>query len=83
MAYHDITEPAQVLNRELALTRAVFDRISGFFSALGHALMTNSAGQQRVNRVQRLQAKSDAELATMNLKREDIVHHVFKDLYYV
>ena len=42
-----------------------------------------ASAEQRFQQVQRLQAKSDAELAAMNLRRDDIVHAVFKDLYYV
>ena len=30
-----------------------------------------------------LQSKTDEELAAMGIKRDDIVHHVFRDTYYV
>lgn len=39
--------------------------------------------QGRVDRIQALEAKTDAELAEMGLTRDSIVHHVFRDLYYI
>jgi len=30
-----------------------------------------------------LEAKSDAELAKMGIRRDEIAYHVFRDLYYV
>lgn len=36
----------------------------------------------RRNMIEALEAKSDAELARMGLRREDIAYHVFKDLFY-
>ncbi len=52
-------------------------------SRAGTAMMNASNGSARVARVHALEAKTDAELKAMNIKREDIVHHVFKDCYYV
>ena len=49
----------------------------------GTAMMVNSSGQSRLNEVNRLQAKTDEELAELNIKRDDIVHYVFRDLFYV
>ena len=45
--------------------------------------MMGSTAHRRFEQVQILQAKSDEELAAMGIKRDDIVHHVFKDLYYI
>ena len=36
----------------------------------------------RLRRVRWLQDRSDAELAALNIKRDQIVHHVFRDVYY-
>lgn len=83
MAYNDIASPAEVLGREITMTRNLFDAIANGFSKFGRAIMNNSAGQRRIDRVERLRAKSDAELAELNIKRDDIVHYVFKDIYYV
>ncbi len=90
MAYQKISAPAQVLNREITLTRdfvakvgTFFNAISRFFSSANAWMMENSSGNARLKIVQRLQAKSDEELAAMNLRREDIVAHVFRDLFYI
>jgi hypothetical protein len=83
MAYQDISTPAQVLIREMQLTRSFLSNIGSFFSRMGHAMAKNSVGQARVDLVQSLQAKSDDELAALKIKRDDIVHHVFRDLYYL
>ncbi|WP_120504665.1 hypothetical protein [Sulfitobacter mediterraneus] len=83
MAYNDIASPAEVLGREITMTRNLLDAIAKGFFKFGRAIMTNSAGQRRIDRVEQLRAKTDAELAELNLKRDDIVHYVFKDIYYV
>ncbi len=83
MAYNDIASPAEVLGREITMTRNLLDEIAKGFFKFGRAIMANSAGQRRIDRVERLRAKSDAELAELNIKRDDIVHYVFKDIYYV
>lgn len=33
--------------------------------------------------IEALEVRTDAELAEMGLSRERIVHHVFRDLYYI
>jgi hypothetical protein len=83
MAYQHISHPAEVMSRELTATRAFLDGLRGFFRNLGRSMIENSSAQRRVDLVHALQAKSDDELARMNLRREDIVHYVFRDLYYV
>lgn len=55
----------------------------GFFARIGDALMRLAEAQARTAEVERLGAKSDAELARMGLEREDIVHHVFRDILYI
>ncbi|NNE52660.1 MAG: hypothetical protein HKN30_09690 [Sulfitobacter sp.] len=83
MAYQDLSHPAQVLSREITATRRFAEGIGAFFARLGQALVTNPAGQRRLDMVQALQSKSDAELAALRIKREKIVQHVFRDLYYI
>ena len=46
-------------------------------------MMVNRAMERRLETVEALQAKSDAELAKLNIKRDEIVQHVFRDLLYV
>jgi hypothetical protein len=56
--------------------RAVLHAIADFFE-------NAAASNRRVRQVQYLQSLTDEELAQRGLKRENIVHHVFSDLYYV
>lgn len=64
-----------------ATAHAALAHVGAFFGNIANAMVANSAGQRRLDRVTALQAKTDAELAAMNIKRDNIVHHVFKDLY--
>lgn len=61
---------------------SVWSKISAFFAMVGRALIVSSAMQARLEQVEKLNAKSDAELAAMNLRREDITAFVFRDLMY-
>lgn len=51
-------------------------------TAFGDALVRSAEASSRIHQIEALQAKSDAELAKMGLKRDEIVHYVFKDLFY-
>jgi hypothetical protein len=83
MAYHELSNPAAVLNREITLTRNFFGAIAAFFSDLGTSLTMASSAQKRFDQIQALHAKTDAELAELKIERSEIVHVVFKDLYYI
>lgn len=61
----------------------VFGAIAGFFARIGSHMIENSAGARRLERVEALRAKSDAELQELGIERDRIVHHVFKDILYV
>lgn len=61
----------------------IWDKISGFFAMVGRAMTMSSAMDARLKRVEALNAKTDAELATMNLRREDITAYVFRDLMHL
>ncbi len=50
------------------------------FSGIGSVLTLMSERDARYDRILRLHAKSDEELAAMGLKREDIVRHVYRDV---
>jgi uncharacterized protein YjiS (DUF1127 family) len=82
MIYNNVSTPASVLINEMAATRRFFERLGQSFEKLITRMMENSSGSHRVQAVRRLEALSDDELANLNLKREDIVHFVFKDLFY-
>lgn len=83
MAYQDTTSPAQVMIREIAATRRFFERVGAGFARFVQALSENSSLQRRVDLVHALQNKSDEELARLNIKRDNIVNYVFRDLYYI
>ena len=51
-------------------------RISNFFVRIAEA-------QNRSVDVQRLESLSDRELADIGIKREDILRHVYRDIYYI
>ncbi|WP_340286405.1 hypothetical protein [Sulfitobacter pontiacus] len=46
-------------------------------------MIAAGANSGRMRQVTFLQSKTDEELAAMGIKRDDIVHHVFRDTYYV
>ncbi|SMX37850.1 hypothetical protein [Maliponia aquimaris] len=57
--------------------------ITSFFQSVFNGLTSIAETNSRVKEVERLNALSDANLATKGLRREDIVRHVFRDVYYV
>ena len=57
---------------------AIFGAVLGFFSAIGHALVTIAENNPRYRELERLQRLSDAELAARGLTRERLVEHVFR-----
>lgn len=63
-------------SRPSSKTRAFFAR---FTKALGHII----AAQNRSTDVARMRNLSDRQLADMGLVRDDIVRHVYRDIYYV
>jgi len=63
--------------------KAPFAVIGGFFAAIWNGLIAAGANSGRMRQVTFLQSKTDEELAAMGIKRDDIVHHVFRDTYYV
>ena len=69
MAY--VTQPEQT---------SIFAEIGQFFVRLGQSIQFAQQAQGRIAEMERLYAKSDAELAQLGLKRENITQHVFKDL---
>lgn len=60
--------------------RARFDR---FFSALASAYTAYANSRSRIGEIRALEAKSDAELKAMGIKRDQIAQYVFRDVFYV
>lgn len=54
----------------------------GIFSSFYSGLSRISEANWRVREAERLNAMTDAALAEKGLKREDIVRHVFRDVYW-
>lgn len=59
--------------------RASIDR---FFAALGQGFSAYMVARSRSTEIERLNAKSDAELARLGITRDDIPRYVFRDLFY-
>ena len=75
MAYHhtETYHTPDIFRRVLSGARNVL-------SSIGKGIITIADANTRVKHVEKLQAKSDAELAALGLRREDIVRYVFKDM---
>lgn len=67
------------------ITRAP-TRFRVWLANLGATLFTKFEAHaykaSRRDQVDALEIKSDAELAFMGLRRDQIIHHVYRDLYY-
>ncbi|WP_134013019.1 DUF1127 domain-containing protein [Litoreibacter halocynthiae] len=70
MAYISQTQPI-----------ALFERISDFFASLLSAVDVAASANTRIREMEHLNARSDAQLEKMGLRREDIARHVFRDIY--
>ena len=57
--------------------------MAGVFNGLGRGLTAYAERHARVDQINRLSAKSDAELAAMGLKRQDIARYVYRDIFFV
>lgn len=53
------------------------------FAAAGNALVAIAEADSRMRAVRQLNAMSDEELAERGLRREDVVHHIFSDRFYI
>ncbi len=82
MAYSTHSAPADNVFSLRPVFAAIGRGFTVVFDTLARAAEINMTAHRRVEIASRLQAKSDAELAELGLKREDIVHHVFRDLYW-
>lgn len=57
--------------------------VRGFFDSIFTALTINADYEARLRQVARLRAMTDEQLAERGIKRDRIVHHVFREIYYV
>jgi uncharacterized protein YjiS (DUF1127 family) len=65
-----------------AADRGLRARFSAFLVSLARAFEAHAYAASRRDQIETLQAKSDAELAEIGVKRDDIVHYVYRDLFY-
>ena len=63
--------------------RHIFSPLTDKLAAVGAALMKSSHLHRRAGEAQRLFALSDDDLARRNLRREDIMDHVFGPVIYM
>ncbi|PJE35490.1 hypothetical protein CVM52_16870 [Pseudooceanicola lipolyticus] len=59
--------------------RTTFERI---WTALAQGFAAYVEARSRTAQIERLNAKSDAELAKLGIKRDEIPRYVFRDLFY-
>jgi uncharacterized protein YjiS (DUF1127 family) len=71
----------------MALTQSYQGEKRGFFSGVLDGLTRGMSqvveANSRIREVERLQAMSDDALAAKGIRRDDIVRHVFRDLYWL
>ncbi|MEQ6202643.1 hypothetical protein ABMC88_06265 [Sulfitobacter sp. HNIBRBA2951] len=63
--------------------RAAITAVGDVLKSIGKSYMDASVASSRMHLIRTLQGKSDAELAHLGLKREDITRHVLRDIYYL
>ena len=57
--------------------------MSSFLTTMANVFTLSSAADARRAKILALEAKSDAELANMHLKRQDIPAYVFRDVMFL
>ena len=88
MTYQTASEnmPARgmsITSAPFTFVRKGLEQVASLFKSFGNAIVYAGEASSRVHRIEALEAKTDVELANMGIKRDEIVHHVFKDLYYI
>ena len=61
----------------------VWEIVTAPFRAIGRGLVSMGENNPRYLEAQRLHAMTDEELAARNLKRDDIVKYVYRDLMHI
>ncbi|KQI67527.1 hypothetical protein AN189_15295 [Loktanella sp. 3ANDIMAR09] len=56
------------------------ENLAAFGRGLSRGMEAYAHRKSRIDQMERLNAKTDAELAEMGLRRQDIARHVFADL---
>lgn len=58
-------------------------RIDAFFAGLGQGMNAYMHRKSRMDQIEAMNAKSDAELAAMGITRDDIPRYVFRDTFFL
>lgn len=74
---------AYASHADTQVTSNIWTNVTGFFATVGRAMIVASTGEARLRQAEFLNAKTDAELAEMGLRREDIAGFVFRDLMHI
>lgn len=74
MAHISVNAPAH---------HSILHFVTAPFRVIGNAMIALGEANSRSSEMRILLSLSDDELAKRGIKREEIVHHVFKDIYYV
>ncbi len=67
------------MNTEAPLSQTLVDRFAAMSARIGAAFEAYAYRYGRLDQVDALRAKSDAELRAMGLTRDRIVHYVYRD----
>lgn len=78
---HTTTHPAPITLAGTA--KAIGAGVYSVLGGIGNFFVRIAETNTRLAKVERLQALSDAQLEKRGLKREDIVRHVFSDMFYL
>ena len=70
------------INAPYTATSSSFS-LSGLGTRILNALVTIAEANPRLREMERLNAKSDEQLAAMGLKRQEIVRYVLRDMLYI
>ena len=62
---------------------SVFARLGSWLTLFGRAVFVARGMEDRMEKIQDLQKMSDADLAKLGLKRDDITAYVFRDILYI
>lgn len=80
MTYQDTISPAQVLSEDITATRKAWGAVTGFFAAVQQSIVQGAMARARIETIRAMQGMSDGQLATLDLKREDIVPYVMGNI---
>lgn len=77
MAYQTVTPHSDTLNAGASFVGKVANSIGSAVRVVFQFMIDASVARTRYEMVQHLEALSDAQLAELGIKRENIVRHVF------